>query len=360
MVYVALLGALLGCSRPAVTEVPVRGPVSAEGRRVLVVVNRASETSRALGGYYANKRGVPKENVLLLDLPEQEEIRADVYWTRIDKPLYAALKASKNPIDFIVTTKGVPIRIYEGGVSVDAFIACTGNGAIKQISRPDDENIRRAANPYFGKDEPFSHRKFNIYLTTRLDGYTLAQAKALVDNSLAAKRSPGRFYFDNRPSLPPTGGYGEMERAMKSAVDKLKSKGYVALLDGTNDFTAPPEPVMGYASWGSNDASFKLDTYRKLKFKPGALAETFVSTSGRTFLPTTGGQSLVADLIQQGVTGVKGYVHEPYTFALARADILFDRYTSGYNLAESFYMASPVMRWKDVVIGDPLCAPYAK
>ena len=69
---------------------------------------------------------------------------------------------------------------------------------------------------------------------------------------------------------------------------------------------------------------------------------------------------MIADLIQQGVTGVKGYVSEPYTGALARPDILFDRYTTGYTLAESFYMASPMIKWKDVVVGDPLCCPYRK
>ena len=45
--------------------------------------------------------------------------------------------------------------------------------------------------------------------------------------------------------------------------------------------------------------------------------------------------------------------------AMAHADILFDRYTAGYNLAESFYMASQFIHWKDMVIGDPICAPYA-
>jgi hypothetical protein len=58
------------------------------------------------------------------------------------------------------------------------------------------------------------------------------------------------------------------------------------------------------------------------------------------------------------VTGVKGYVYEPYTTALAHADILFDRYTHGYNLAESFYAASNYVHWRDIVLGDPLCAPY--
>ncbi|HCM73924.1 MAG TPA: hypothetical protein DIS87_07280, partial [Armatimonadetes bacterium] len=62
-------------------------------------------------------------------------------------------------------------------------------------------------------------------------------------------------------------------------------------------------------------------------------------------------QSLIADLIRGGVTGVKGYVSEPYTFAMADPQVLFDRYTRGYTLAESFYAASPILKWKDLVIG---------
>ena len=116
---------------------------------------------------------------------------------------------------------------------------------------------------------------------------------------------------------------------------------------------------MGYVSWGSNDAQFDSAAYHAVRFLPGALAETFVSTSARTFGPVTGGQSRIVDLIAQGVTGVKGYVSEPFTLALANPDILFDRYVRGATLAESFYAASYMVLWKDLVIGDPLCAPYA-
>jgi uncharacterized protein (TIGR03790 family) len=92
---------------------------------------------------------------------------------------------------------------------------------------------------------------------------------------------------------------------------------------------------------------------------PGAIAETFVSTGGRSFTyGTSYGQSLIADLIMDGVTGVKGYVYEPYLSAIAHPDILFDRYTDGYNLAESYYMASNFLGWMDVVVGDPKMAPY--
>jgi uncharacterized protein (TIGR03790 family) len=92
---------------------------------------------------------------------------------------------------------------------------------------------------------------------------------------------------------------------------------------------------------------------------PGGIAETFVSTGGRSFkITTTYGQSLVADLIREGVSGVKGYVYEPYLTAIAHPDILFDRYTLGYNLAESYWYASQLYGWMGTVIGDPKIQPY--
>lgn len=93
---------------------------------------------------------------------------------------------------------------------------------------------------------------------------------------------------------------------------------------------------------------------------PGSLAETAVSTGGRTFNYGTGyGQSLIADLIRDGVTGVKGYVYEPYLTAIAHSDILFDAYTRGYTLAESYMMASQIgLSWMDAIIGDPKLAPF--
>ena len=38
---------------------------------------------------------------------------------------------------------------------------------------------------------------------------------------------------------------------------------------------------MGYASWGSNDAKFTSENYLSIRFVPGAIAETAVSTSAR-------------------------------------------------------------------------------
>ncbi len=111
-----------------------------------------------------------------------------------------------------------------------------------------------------------------------------------------------------------------------------------------------------------------------MAFVPGALAGMFVSTDGRTFkeppaswTPSDdarngvfGGshQSLMADLIREGVTGAAGHVDEPYLDATIRPDILFPAYVSGRNLAESYYAAMPYLSWQTIIIGDPLCAPF--
>ncbi len=109
-----------------------------------------------------------------------------------------------------------------------------------------------------------------------------------------------------------------------------------------------------------------LDNVRLIEIKPhntwvdGAVGETYVSTGGRSFrYPTRYGQSLVADLIKDGISGIKGYVYEPYLNAVAHPNILFERYTKGWALGESFFAASEIgTSWMDLILGDPKVAPY--
>lgn len=355
----ALLLLAAGCNRGAVYGKPIdRSP--AESKRVLVVINDPSLDSKEIGEYYVEKRNIPSRNVVRINVSMSDNVSLDEYKFGIEAPVRRAIERSENKIDFIVVTKGVPLRLQDdSGYSVDAFLAAMKLEGVKPIERLDEASIRAAQNPYFRKNEPFSSEKFGMYLVTRLDGVDVADAKRLVDLSLAAKPAKGPFFFDaaaNRKDGP----FLLNQQQMYRASELLKAKGFASRLDEKPEFVAPPEPVMGYVSWGSNDAAFSEETYKKIRFLPGAISETFVSTSGRNFREFSEGQSRIVDLIRGGVTGVKGYVSEPYTFALAEPDVLFDRYTSGYNLAESFYMASRVVKWKDIVVGDPLCSPYAK
>ncbi|MEJ5170945.1 MAG: TIGR03790 family protein [Fimbriimonadales bacterium] len=328
-----------------------------DAARVLVVVNTLSSDSVELGRYYSQRRGVPAENTLGVSLPVRDEVGSDEFRTKLLDPVRAKIKSLERRVDFILLTRGVPIRIREGGYSVDGRLAAM-DLPVLSITKPEPENIQRSINPYFAKNESFDSSRYGFYLVTRLDGWDLQTCKRLVDNAVNARPVKGLFLFDEAENRR-SGGYGALQELMGKAKEILDQKGFRAQLETTAKFVAPSEPLMGYVSWGSNDGGFDKAAYHRLRFHPGAIAETFVSTSGYTFAKKDDHwQSLVTDLIAQGVTGVKGYVSEPFTFALARPDILFDRYTSGFNLAESFYMASPVLKWKDIVIGDPLCAPY--
>jgi len=320
------------------------------GRRVAVIANRAQPESEKLARQYCRDRAVPEEHLILLQCTASETIPEGDYLTDIQAPVRKALRERKlvEKVDFLLIVKGVPIKTAQRGYSVDSLLMCM-NVAVSPRSR----------NPYFGKREAFSSDRYGgLYLVSRLDGYTFADANALLERGLRARRADGMFLLDISPSHQ-RNAYGEVSDSMRRAAQLLQRKKLRVLLDDSREFIGNQKGLMGYYSWGSNDPQFKKELYLSNTFLPGAIADTAVSTSARTFLPTDKGQSLIADLIKVGVTGVKGYVSEPYADALCRADILFDRYTDGYTLAESFWMSTPYLFWKDMVVGDPVCAPYA-
>lgn len=370
---------------------------AANADRVLVIQNTKSPVSIEVSTDYMQKRGV--KNLLKVECPDSslnavnETMTYEQFRDNIEAPLNAFL-AKNTKIDFIVLTKGIPIRLTDAptGVSgkqpsLDSFVA-----ALDYKSRKDAVPIQLNdsgftgkcwANRFWNSNERFSHAKFGGYLVTRLDGYTLGEAKLLSVYALEAEKSKptGPILIDvaeghgigNVNAVPLSAlkdgkldlhminemAYNEWDADMVVCGDKLKARGINVEVDRTDQFVGKKSNLAGYVSWGSNDPKFVPENYKMNRFAPGAIAETAVSTSARTFLPTTGGQSLIADLIKARVTGVKGYCDEPLLQAVASPTILFDRYTKGWTLAESFYAASRFVGWEDIVIGDPLCAPYA-
>ena len=366
--------------------------------RVLVIENTNSPTSLEIAKYYMEKRGLKK--VLQISCPDSsldvasESLEFSAFQSAIEKPLREYL-ANDSKIDFIVLNKGIPIRLTGAPVgfgnnrpSLDSYLA-----AIDYFDKPEVLKVvideggflgKCFVNRFWNSTERFSHAKHGGYLVTRLDGYTTASVLALVDNAIAGEvtKPMGNIFLDSMPLVEPYDtsriplspvkngqtdmetisglGFTEWNLDLVAASENLAKRGIPVELDRTENFEGNRVGLTGYASWGSNDAKFVVENYLSIRFVPGAIAETAVSTSGRTFLPTSGGQSLIADLIEARVTGVKGYCDEPFLPAIASPTILFDRYTRGWTLAESFYAASRFVGWEDIVIGDPLCAPYSK
>lgn len=354
---------LVACLMLPVGATRAQRPGQVSVSTVVVVKNLNNADSVAIADYYAQKRKLPAENVCAVRCPDVEECSYKEYEEQLMHPLQQFLTHLNRPIDYIVLTKGIPIRIHEGsggGLGVDSLLVVMGRTEFPGF--PGGVEPLMVRNPYFNRAERFSHARFSIYLVTRLIGYTRADCLRLVDNSLAAKRREGPFLLHTGPGHNDE-GYKTINDGMRHANEILTSRHMTGILSTGDKFPGDYKNLMGYYSWGSNDVKFDKRAYYRLGFAPGGIAETAVSTSARTFADpnwrATGFQSLIADLVAQGVTGCKGYVSEPGIMAMAHADFLFDRYTAGFNLAESFYMASWYIHWKDMVIGDPICAPYA-
>ena len=359
LLLLALLPA--ACAAPPRKTSARAMPTPAE-HRVLVIENDDSAASREIGAFYAAKRHIPNANICHVHCTTDEEMDEDAFTVQVLAPVQAMLHtpALFTAVDYLVLTKGVPLRVRSSRAGSGPQFSPNGDSVDGRLMLMDAPNAPSPSrNPYFNAKVRFSHRVFGFYLATRLDGYTVADAESLVTRSLSAKRTSGTFLLDGAPERSGGSDPTKLNEGMTKAADILRGRGCKVIVDQSQTFVGRIPHLLGYYSWGSNDAHFDAALYTGNTCEPGAIAETVVSTSARTMLPTGGGQSLIADLVKTGVTGAKGYVAEPYTIAMARPEILFDRYTQGWNLAESFYGASPLLHWKDVVLGDPLCAPYS-
>lgn len=339
--------------------------------QVLVVENKQSLPSREIAGYYIGKRGIPPANLCTIDTPPVEGIARQIYNSAVEAPIEAFLKKHglKEKILYVVLTTGVPLRIdatHDGNTlssdaaSVDSELTLLYrrmNGVTVALTGP-------VPNPFFRqRDTPFRHPLFPIYLVTRLDGYTMADMKGLVDRALIA-RNTGKFVIDLKRDDPTPGNQWLSTAALLIPKDRVVMDDSASVLNNIKD-------VIGYASWGSNDPDHR-QRYLHLQWLPGAIATEFVSTDGRTFRappdswkignwgddPRTfyagAPQSLTADYIHEGASGASGQVTEPFLGYCPRPDFVLPAYFSGRTLAESFYMGIPGLSWMNVVIGDPL------
>ncbi len=365
---------------------------------VLLVMNAESPTSEALGHDYRVMRGV--QNVLRVHCVDSalsrnnETMSAADFDAQIRQPVTSYL-ATHPGINFIVLTKGVPIRVDGGDTgeqagfdrpqeSVDGALASLGYDQIpdaRKITFNDPGGFAVGTawlNRYWNADEPFTHDRFGGYVVTRLDAFTLSQARALIVRAQQAEAglqagtilldAESDFGIDDPNSQPAPvtvspitqeSPFSTWNADMVHASYILRRRGIPVTLNTAPTFVGGKKNLLGYFSWGSNDDRFSHAAYESLVFLPGAIGDTAVSTSAITMLPPgSDGQSAIGDLIEHGITGVKGYIDEPLLQGIASPTIALDRYTRGFTLGESLAAASRFVGWTDLIIGDPLAHPY--
>jgi uncharacterized protein (TIGR03790 family) len=349
---------------------------------VAVVINESSADSQRIGEHYARSRGIPDGNVIRIKVAPQETIDRSVFASSIEAPIAGAIRRAglHDRLLYIVLTKGVPLRIA-GTTGLSGTLSSVDSELTLLYRRMAGQAVLPAGkidNPYFlgareiREAQPFSHREHDIYLVTRIDAFTTDQALALIDRAQHPS-GDGRIVLDQIDDDAGKAG----NRWIAQAAQRLMEEGHTAriALEATEQRADADGMTLGWYAFGAADPAQRRRS-TGMTFTPGAIAANLASANARTFTappddwmpagsnePATfyagSSEVLMGDLIRDGITGVSGQVDEPYVLGAVHPEILFPAYLAGFNLAEAFYLATPTLSWTTIVVGDPLCRPFA-
>lgn len=371
---------------------------------VLVLYNADSPESTQIANYYQQVH--PNVTLWALgdpDTPEvevsmAEQVSADYYQNTIRPQVLQGLAANPN-IECIVTTKGLPLRIYNSNPNPGSYTEWRGavfsipifdswwepySSLESELARIDDVSSweqmgdqayfmspptfpfptdHHASNPYYDQDGAFSSASYEgIRLTARLDGFTVDDVIAAIDRAQQVYVRPdGQFVvLDDDPNAPAA----DIDRMSALRDDVLTPAGQAFVHDDTDAaITDAPGPVIGYVSHGVNDGSGGLASgyiADQLDFDlaNGAVFHTYESFNAYSFDQGGNvlGQALLAEWLAAGGTVGVGNVEEPTAGndMVANEDILFDMLLNGYTWAEAAWSSLRQLSFVNTVVGDPL------
>ncbi len=326
-------------------------------QNVLIVVNSQSKESLEIGNAYRRARDIPYRQLLAIQAPTTFSITNATYVNAIETPIRAYLKNQQlgEEITTIVLTRGLPQLVtVQNGRSVASLLAAM------DLPRDGKNPFARLLNPYCGAPVAFSRRQDSLrgmYLVSVLHGYHTGDIRRDIAQGVDADGTApaGRFVLQASPQIPRATHAG--------AADLLTLRGLQ--VDVTDALPQDHTGLMGYFS-GGFFSGLTREGIASCTFRPGAIADlaqnysaaenNFDDSQPPVLFP-------VSWLVQAGVTGVHGVVGDAGMNSIpmvANQQLLLDRYTNGFSLAESFYAALPYLCWQNVIIGDPLCTPYAQ
>ena len=357
------------------------------GEATLVLYNQNVADSRKLAAYYSKVRNIPFSNLVGFKCTTREIISRSDYEKLIMTPLkdlfqknhwWESSKAegsdkisSNGRIKFVAIMYGMPLKILSDPVrrksgnsgtirghgnndasSVDSEIACLGielkklNGAI--------------SNPYFRSSKAGGSPK--SLLVSRIDGPDFENAKRLIDDAIAVEETGlwGHAVLDIANLAQEKGqAYITGDRWLENCGDFYQRAGIPVIYDRFSSLIPGGFPlgddVILYFGWYAANAQGPFAN-TKFKFKRGAIAAHIHSYSASTLRTTLKHWS--GPLVARGACAVLGNVYEPLLQMTTYLDIFNARLLAGFTFVESAWIATPVLSWMQVMIGDPLYQPF--
>jgi uncharacterized protein (TIGR03790 family) len=356
-------------------------------RRVLIVYNENEPDSRPLAEYYAQRRGVPTNqicalkprNVELIPRKEYNEQIRDALrrfmsdhnlWIQIPGP--NGLQTLDTKIDYLVLMYGMPIRIEEDSSLREPTPTNAPALAVRNQASVDSElttlpsaNTRLAGwlpNPFYNSPATKFGSPLNnaMMLVARLDGPDAKTVRRMIDDALATERTGllGHAYFDAQDS--PAGGYAEGDTWIKNAARYVRDAGFETVLDNKpavfgDDFVMKDAAI--YAGWYTESITGAL-ARADFKFRPGAVAYHIHSWSASSLRNPD--HLWTGPLLARGAAVSFGNVFEPFLALTPHVDIFFKRLLAGATFVEAGWYSQPAVSWQTVFVGDPLYRPFTR
>lgn len=347
------------------------------GENVLLVVNADSQDSKTIANHYAQLRQIPREQIVYLSgiNPTTTTITSHQLRELILQPIYKHLNESKQDahIDYIIYSSGFPFNIKciadaeEGkkysNTQTPILSLTSATFYAEMILDKNMDYMQSGANPLYNiQDTPKGFRSApnsdnkrhrlsfllgNLAPTSSSLDQVLTYLKTAKDADFTQPN--GTFYFTETADVRSKTRLSQFT----PIIEKLIKLGHQAQLIKTN---LPREQldILG-ATMGTR--TFNWPNINS-KFMPGAIADNLTSYGG--ILTGKGGQTPCTQFLNHGAAASCGTVVEPYAIAakFPQASIHL-HYAQGSNAAEAMY-ASVKDPYQLIMVGDPLCQPFAK
>lgn len=372
LVALVLAGAVLGAA-PA-RAVP--GPAT-----TAILANSNIPESIALAERYAAARGVPAVQVCALPLDEVIDVDLAEFRSQVLAPLEACLDAAavRGRIEAVLVIRGVPLRVRvpDGAstrrVSLAAALQLwqTSSGGEPLLGQAPGVTAdcggsacyaARVRNPFrTGIFGPGYEREeggivFRTVLVTMLHGRSYSEAGILIDSALAAEAEgggDGEFLFmEGRDPAR-----GALDGQYPRVISDLMERGYTDARQVPFDAESTGHSLAAFFTGTATIGA----TIEGNEFLPGALVDNLTSYGAvpENFAdPSMERQVSIARWVARGVAGVHGTTDEPLN-SVFPARSLITQYVDGATLAEAFHRNLPNVYWHNLVLGDPMVAPYA-
>lgn len=218
-----------------------------------------------------------------------------------------------------------------------------------------------------------------MYLTSRLDGYTVADVQAMIDRGMNIQiQNNDAFLFDENSAIS-SGNLDDGD--WDTTASDLQTNGYTNVTHDTSASFYIGEDgaamtgsqgsrvtingdVAFVAHYGGNHDGNGLNTTQEGwvntfdgQLVNGAIMNSLESWNAVEFggLSASGDQGQLAEWIAAGGTFGIGSAWEPFTFAIADNEILLDLFLNQeWTWVEASWAALPYVSWPQIVIGDPL------